>query len=323
MEKIVFDSAQLPGDSRVRKEAWIDTLACAVARLTVEPASGVPFDGALEIMPLHGGAVCTVGATIRNILHASADVAIDGLDTVVMMVSTNRQPLNLVQQDKTIDLTYGEAVLFDQTKWTNLSAATTDMSHVIGIRAPRELMRQQLPNLEDHFFRPVRAQSGALGLVRAYTDALLSHPGSHDPSLAKLAMRHLADLMSVAVSGLVTPDEGQSPDQRAARMIAIGRYIDRGFSNPHFSLATLSRRLGVTPRHVQRLLAENDTSFVDEVMRRRLHRARELLTSSQHLHLNVIAVAHECGFSTVSHFHRVFRRHFGMTPGEARERPRS
>jgi hypothetical protein len=32
-------------------------------------------------MPLHGGAVCTVGATIRNILHASADVAIDGLDT--------------------------------------------------------------------------------------------------------------------------------------------------------------------------------------------------------------------------------------------------
>ena len=63
MEKIVFDSAQLPGDSRVRKEAWIDTLASAVARLTVEPASGVPFDGALEIMPLHGGAV--VGKVLR------------------------------------------------------------------------------------------------------------------------------------------------------------------------------------------------------------------------------------------------------------------
>jgi AraC-like DNA-binding protein len=322
VEKIVFDSADLPGDNRLRKEAWIDTLATAVARLTVEPAPGVPFEGALEIMPLHGGAICTVGATISNILHASADIAIDGLDTVVMMVSINQRPLNLLQQDKEIDLTYGEAVLFDQTRWTNLGAAASDMSHVIGIRAPRELMRKRLPDLEDHFFKPVRAQSGALGLVRAYIDSLLSHRGPHDPSLARVAMGHLADLMTVAVSGHPTPDQEQSPDQRAARMIAIGRYIDRGFNNPHFSLTKLSRHLGVTPRQVQRLLAENDTSFVDEVMRRRLRRAYELLGSSQHVHMSVIAIAHECGFATVSHFHRTFRRHFGITPGEARELPR-
>lgn len=322
MQKIAFDSTQLPGDDSSRKEAWIDTLASAVARLTVDPLPGVQFNGALEVVPLHGGAVCTVGATIRNILHASADVAIDGHDTVVMMVSTNREPLHLSQQNRDIDLAYGEAVLFDQTVWTNLSANTPDMSHVIGIRAPRELMRLQLSHLEDRFFRRVPAQSGALALVRAYVAALLADTGPDDPVLARVAMNHLAELMAVAVGGPQTPAAGQSTGQRAARFIAIGQLIDAGFDNPAFSLAALSRRLGVTPRHVQRLLAENQTSFVDEVVQRRLRRAHDLLTSPQHAHLSIIAIAHECGFSTVSHFHRVFRRHFGATPGEARERAR-
>ena len=322
MQKVIFDSAQLPGNDRLRKEAWIDTLASTVARLTVDPAPGVHFNGALEVMPLHGGAICTVGATIRNILHASADVAIDGLDTVVMMVSTNREPLRLSQQDRVIDLAYGEAVLFDQTKWTNLSAETSNMSHVIGIRAPRQLMSQQLRHIEDQFFVRVPAQSGALTLVRAYVEALLTHSGPHEPSLAKLAMGHLADLMAAAVGGLETPAAEQSSEQRDARFIAIGRLIDRAFNNPDFSLATLSRRLGVTPRHVQRLLAENQTSFVDEVMQRRLRRARDMLASPRNAHMNIIAVAYECGFSTVSHFHRAFRRHFGATPGEVREQAR-
>jgi AraC-like DNA-binding protein len=263
-----------------------------------------------------------VAATIRNILHGAADIAIDGLDTVVMMISTNPQTLRLTQQDNEIDLERGEAVLFDQTRWTNLSANTADMSHVIGIRAPREVLRQRLPHLEDHFFTPVPRQSHALALMQAYITALLSHSGPDDPLLAKLAMSHLADLMAVAVGGPAVPME-QSPGQHAARFIAIAHFIDRGFADPDFSLTALSRHLGVTPRHIQRLLAEHQTSFVDEVMARRLRQARDMLTSQRYAAMSIIAIAYECGFSTVSHFHRVFRRHFGATPGDVREQSRA
>src|ERR1700685_113610 len=101
--------------------------------------------------------------------------------------------------------------------------------------------------------------------------------------------------------------------------MAIAHFIDRGFADPDFSLTALSRRLGVTPRHIQRLLAEHQTSFVDEVMARRLRRARNMLTSQRYAHLSIVAIAHECGFSTVSHFHRAFRHHFGTTPGDMRD----
>jgi AraC-like DNA-binding protein len=318
VQKIVFDSTELPFDDGLRKEAWIDTLASTVARLNVDPAPGVRFAGSLEIVPLHGGAVCTVAATIRNILHGAADIAIDGLDTVVMMISTNPQTLRLTQQDNDIELECGEAVLFDQTRWTNLAANTAAMSHVIGIRAPREVLRQRLPHLEDHFFTAVPRQSDALALMQAYIAALLSNSGPDDPQLARLAMSHLADLMAVAVGGPAAPT-AQSPGEHAARFIAITRCIDHAFADPDFSLTALSRRLGVTPRHIQRLLAEHQTSFVDEVMARRLLRARNMLTSQRYAHMSIIAIAHECGFSTVSHFHRVFRLHFGATPGDVRD----
>lgn len=319
LQKIVFDSNQLPGNDRQRMEAWVDTLASPIARLHIEPVPGVPFEGALDIVPLHGGAVCTVAATISDIVHATADVAIDGLDTVVLMISTSSAPLRLSQVGRDIDLMDGEAVLFDQTKATTLSAMTPDLSKVIGIRVPRELVRQQLTHLEDRFFVRVPGRATSLALIRAYVEALLSQPGFDKPQLAKTAASHLADLIGVAVGPLEPVEAAQSSGQSAARFIMIGNEIDRSFGNPGFSLTTLARRLGVTPRHIQRLLAKNETSFVDEVIERRLRRARGMLTAPEHAQTSIIAIAHECGFSTISHFHRTFRRKYAMTPGDMRE----
>jgi AraC-like DNA-binding protein len=105
-------------------------------------------------------------------------------------------------------------------------------------------------------------------------------------------------------------------------LTAIARDIDQGFKDPKFSLTTLSHRLGVTPRQVQRLLASNQTSFIDEVMRRRLQQAHAILTSSRYGHMSVLDISHMCGFSTVSHFHRAFRHRYGATPGDLRKRSR-
>jgi len=74
----------------------------------------------------------------------------------------------------------------------------------------------------------------------------------------------------------------------------------------------------VMPRYVQALFAETATSFTDEVTKRRLARAHDMLASPRHAHMSIMDIAHECGFSTVSHFHRMFRRRFKATPGEVR-----
>jgi AraC-like DNA-binding protein len=320
LQKIVFDSAQLPGDGRLRKEAWIDTLASAVARLNVDPAPGIDFEGRLEIVPMGDGSVGSVAATFRNATRAIQDIGIDGRDTVLLMFNSGHDMCRLSQRGREIDCAPGEAVLYDLAEPSNAFVATPAMSRVISIQLPRGLLRPRLANYEDRLLIRVPAQSAALSLARAYAEALLSHPGPDDPLLSQLAIGHLADLVAAGIGPLQTVALPDSPGHRTARLMAIGRDIDQSFNNPDFSLTTLSRRLGVTPRQVQRLLASNQTSFVDEVMQRRLKQAHAILTSSQHGHMSLLEISHMCGFSTISHFHRVFRHRYGATPGELRER---
>lgn len=319
MQKILFDSARLPGDDRLRKEAWIDTLGSDVARVNVDPAPGVRFEGALAIMPLHDCSVGTVTATIRNIGRSSADIAADGRDTVLLMINSGSTMLRVSQHGRDVDFAAGEAVLFDQAEPSDLAATTSAISRMICIRVPRNLMREQLADFENCFLAPIPARSSAVSLARAYVERLLSHSGSDIPLPISLVVRHLVELVGVAACPLESVPVGQS-GQRAARFIAIGSEIDRGFEDPSFSLTTLSRRLGMTPRHVQRLLATEGTSFVDEVMQRRLFRSCDMLVSSRCGGMSIIEIAHDCGFSTVSHFHRAFRQRFGMTPGDMREK---
>lgn len=318
MKKIVFDSALLPGNDRLRKEAWIEAHASAVARLTIDPVPDAEFAGRLEIVPLNGGSIGDLTVVADRVLHTKADIAADGLDTVMLMLNAGAMPLRMSQSSKEVDLAPGEAVLFDQAEPAGASAATLAVSRAICIQMPRNLLHRQLADFEDRFMLSVPARSAALSLMRSYCDALLANVGALDAHLASLAISHIAELVAAAVGRFVTAATEQSLGQRAAHLIMIRREIDRNFGDPGFSLTALSRRLGVTPRHVQRLLAESQTSFVDELIERRLRWACAVLTSPRHGHTSILDIAHDCGFSTVSHFHRLFRRRFGMTPGDMR-----
>jgi len=137
--------------------------------------------------------------------------------------------------------------------------------------------------------------------------------------LRRVMAQHVTDLAVLAVGA--TQEVAAIADRRglrAARLLAIRREIDRRFADPDFSLPVLASRLGITPRYVQTLFAENDASFVDEVIQRRLKRAHEMLSSPLYGGMTILELAHHCGFASVSNFHRVFRRVFGTTPSEVR-----
>jgi len=83
------------------------------------------------------------------------------------------------------------------------------------------------------------------------------------------------------------------------------------------SVAALAKAAGYSQYHFVRrfaaLVGMPPSAYVREV---RLCRARHLLQVTQS---PVKEIADGCGFASVSHFTRVFRRRFGATPGEIRQ----
>lgn len=84
------------------------------------------------------------------------------------------------------------------------------------------------------------------------------------------------------------------------------------------SFGELTQQMGCTPRHVSRIFSEVvGSSFREKQTEVRLLRARELLATTQ---AKVLEVALESGYQSVSLFNLIFKRHFGVTPGQWRRK---
>ncbi|MBY2988449.1 GlxA family transcriptional regulator [Rhizobium leguminosarum] len=80
--------------------------------------------------------------------------------------------------------------------------------------------------------------------------------------------------------------------------------------------AAMARIAGVTTRHLDRLFSAHlGTTFLDQYRRIRLQHAHRLLKQSP---LSVSEIAVATGFSSLSHFSRMFRAVYGIAPRAAR-----
>lgn len=78
---------------------------------------------------------------------------------------------------------------------------------------------------------------------------------------------------------------------------------------------------GVSVRQLERLFRHDlDTTPAAFYMRLRLERGQQLLEQSTR---SVMEIAYACGFSSSSHFARSYRRHYGCSPRQQRQKNRS
>ncbi|MEA2361739.1 MAG: AraC family transcriptional regulator [Thermoleophilaceae bacterium] len=94
--------------------------------------------------------------------------------------------------------------------------------------------------------------------------------------------------------------------------------IRRDFADENLSLAAVAHSIATSRRQLQRVFAEQGTSFRRELQRIRMGRAAELL---RHEALPVAAVARAVGYRQAAQFSKAFRRHHGHPPSEARGAP--
>ncbi|MCP8895129.1 GlxA family transcriptional regulator [Shinella daejeonensis] len=97
-------------------------------------------------------------------------------------------------------------------------------------------------------------------------------------------------------------------NNRLAQAIGL---IEESLETP-FSSYELSKRLGISTRQLERLFSRYlNTTPKRYILEARLHRARNLIMQSEQA---ITEIAMACGFTSTSHFSRVYRDHFGKSP---------
>ena len=152
--------------------------------------------------------------------------------------------------------------------------------------------------------------------------------GSRSQSLARL-MRQLgettvrgeaidqeavsAQLLAAAVA-VVRPDH--APREAICRAARLN--IEQRIGDPGLTPESVARAVGVTSRHLNRLLAVDNSSIGREIQTARLEAARRDLGDDTCVDLRIADIAARWGFSSHAHLTRAFRQQFDMTPTEFR-----
>jgi AraC-like DNA-binding protein len=317
LQKILFKASARDAGSKTQKELWIDSLSSGYARLNADPADDVLFDGDLQIAVFNDASFGTIQGTVKSIARTAREITASDADNVVLLCNSGDKPIRILQGERTVTLDSGCATLIEQCEPSSISIDSGRCS-LFAVQTRRSLVRARFSGLDDRFMAPIADDTPAIMLMRTYVAALLSRQETFGSLTQRFVPEHIADFIAAAVEPVDGLPADTSDGLRAARMAAIYRELERSVSEPGFSLPVLAQRLGMSRRYVQRLLAEGGTSFSEELMRRRLNRARHMLGSAGARSLNVAEIALECGFSDVPHFHRMFRRQFGETPGDVR-----
>ncbi|MEL6600370.1 MAG: AraC family transcriptional regulator [Pseudomonadota bacterium] len=100
--------------------------------------------------------------------------------------------------------------------------------------------------------------------------------------------------------------------QRIADKISAVMDREKLYADPNLSLATLSKRIGVSQNYVSQTLNETlGTTFFDYVNRLRVEAALDPIRSGED---TVLAIAYAVGFNSRSSFYKAFKKETGHTP---------
>jgi AraC-like DNA-binding protein len=111
----------------------------------------------------------------------------------------------------------------------------------------------------------------------------------------------------------------QEQHERIQKKLIEHMSNNRPYLDPMFSLQTLGRQLGETPRYVSLVINQNlQQTFADFVNTYRLNEVKCYMSDAED-NRTIIDIIYDCGFSTKSNFNRAFKKHEGMTPSEFRQ----
>lgn len=98
----------------------------------------------------------------------------------------------------------------------------------------------------------------------------------------------------------------------------IKSYIQVKFFDPDFSVDSLSKSLFISHSHMCRIFKQYEKiTVINYIKNTRLNNAASLLATTNHTLKNVALMS---GFKEYEYFFRAFKKHFGETPTEYRER---
>ena len=174
---------------------------------------------------------------------------------------------------------------------------------------PKDQMAERGVRLDDLMARPV---GGASGISRVALETMRS-TYQELPHMSEDTARGAGELIMqlVRLSLLELGGQETAVTQREALRDRIRAHVARHLRDPQLSIDGIARALNCSRRHLYNAFAGESDTLAGYIQQQRISACMRELQADQARSITDIALA--WGFSSPSHFSRVFREHVGVS----------
>ena len=317
--KIISASRELSTKSIVNSKEqfpfWSEAICDTLFQIDVNRRNDGGFIGSMKVHDLNPFSINRV----RSEEHI-ADLSTTGISRLkkhYFKLHIQNSSIAIVRQHgyETI-LQPGDAMLLDSLYPFQLDFP--ENFSCLSVKIPRDLLRPMLKDPKAATSKPIANQSPINMAIKHYIHFLLKT--SKDQIDSDQSRLYLDNLLGLIVAGTSQEKISAKKIDRENKFSRIKRFINANLDDPELSPVKVAEHFFISVSYVHKLFKKNQLTFGNYLRKQRLECAAMTLQNKSNDTHTISEVAYHLGFNDLSHFWRLFKKHYGMTPREYRHR---
>ena len=285
---------------------WSDALTDLCGRFDVDPLHASSLEARINYTTVSQLKLCQIEVSQHRIAHAPSRVRSSEHPFVKILFQTHGVSY-FEQSGRHLELRPGDCLVYDVScPHTIISPALTRHEVVI---VPKDLLRERGVRLSKMSACKLSARTGTGRIAHDFVHAVFDEATKLSPYNAIGVADSLIDLLLLPLREADTMfDRGGAE----ATYVRAQFFIREHLRDPELSIDQISAALGCTKRYLHMLFSDRGVTVSDHIWQARLQNCRQELETQAGK--TITDVAFSWGFSSSSHFSRVFRKYFGVVP---------
>jgi AraC-like DNA-binding protein len=312
--KTVFSTMGL--EEKKRFAAWQEAICEYYLKVDVSSPDPENYKGILSKSVLGPVALSDVFLSPQVIVRNRQHIA--HLDKDCFYITFPSSGSIVVEQNGERQIsTPGTAVLFDTTRPYRLRCR--DFHQAMYVEMPRSILIDRCPADKLSKVTALNFADGLGWALSTFCKLIAADVESWNPEVAANVALEVADLLAVYIDS--ESARKQPVDENLSskfRLQSLKSYIFSRLDDPDLTPSAIARDNGISLRYLHYLFKINGISVSEWVREQRLKKCQQMLTSDKFKRDSITNIAFSMGFNSSSHFTRLFKQKFGMTPRYAR-----
>ena len=310
---LTYSTEQLPAKAKV--SYWNDVISDVFTPLETRPINSDDYDAEARCVPLGPLWLSNVVAGPETVTHSATHTSRLGDRKFFLHLQLERRLL-VTQCGKEALLEEGDSVLCDSSQPYTLHHPERCSTLVLAI--PFNELKLFLPTPEQVIAIKLPGNQGFSQTLSVMLKSLWAQ--ADDDAYRPLGHRIARNLLDILATTWMSSGRANVAETAASvsRRVQIARHIEASLRDPDLTTRSVAAAFGISTRYLHMLFSTQEETVSHYILRRRLEQCVKQFADPLWAKRTITEIAFGWGFNNATHFARVFRNAYGMSPRDYR-----